>query len=433
LWSRGENLRLSFRDLDERVEARLAVLGSELVDRSPTALATGNCVAFVESYLALRRLGVTVVAMDGTLTTGDKVAMCRELGVRRLVLEDRTVAVAAHGEGREVHPSQGIGLVKLTSGSTGRPGGACFTDEVLCSGIRQIAEGMDLDARQRVLMCIPLSHSYGFDNGVLSLLVLGTPLILQPSIFPADLLRALDASQAHFLPLVPPLVRSLGRATWPEHLPLRTVICAGGALLPEAARQFRQVSGRAVHNFYGSTETGGICFETAPEDADAVGTVGWPLPGVRVELDVSGRVVVHSAANLVQRWPSDGVEAPGNPTPVRTGDTAEWTPEGRLRLTGRTADILNIGGRKIAAAEVEAALCALHGVRDAAVVGVDDPVRGDRTVAFLVADHWPLDTSELPPRLIPREMRQVESLPHTARGKLDRQALRRIACRRDVT
>ena len=428
LWSRAEDLRLSFSDVEDRVVARVDELRARgVVDLA--ALATGNCALFVISYLALRRLGVAVVAMDGASPDRQKMATCREMGVRHLLLRDRVVEVEVEKDTVEATTPtlpDGIGLVKLTSGSTGRPTGACFTDEVLHAGIRQIAEGMELDARQRVLMCIPLSHSYGFDNGVLSLLVAGTPLILQPSIFPADLLRALDESGAHFLPLVPPLVRSLGRATWPDDLALRRVICAGGALLPDAARRFREASERYVHNFYGSTETGGISFETAPEEPEARGTVGRPLPGVALEIDGTGRVVVHSAANRVAHWGPDGVVATTGEA-VRMGDTADWTPEGRLRLTGRTADILNIGGRKIAAAEVESALRELDGVRDAAVVGVADPVRGDRTVAFLVADQWPVDTSAVPPRLTPREVRRVESLPHTVRGKLDRQALRRLA------
>lgn len=426
-------MRLSFSDVEERVVSRMAELKARRV-AGLAALATGNCSAFVISYLALRRLGVAVVAMDGALPERQKVATCGEMGVRHLLLRDRIADIEPAATAAESAPylPDDIGLVKLTSGSTGRPTGACFTDEVLYAGSRQIAEGMDLDAEQRVLLCIPLSHSYGFDNGVLSLLVAGTPLILQPSIFPADLLRALGESDAHFLPLVPPLVRSLGRATWPDDLSLRRVICAGGALLPEAARRFRDASGRHVHNFYGSTETGGISFETAPEEPEARGTVGRPLPGVSLEFDDSRRVVVRSAANRVARWGPEGVVSTAG-VPVRTGDTAEWTPEGRLRLTGRTADILNIGGRKIAAAEVETALRGLAGVREAAVVGVDDPARGDRTVAFLVADCWPVDISDVPPRLTPRELRRVESLPFTARGKLDRQALRRLAHQRPKT
>lgn len=459
LWSRGEQLRLTFGQLAERIRDRRRQLAGLWRDGSPVALSTGNCAAFVDLYVALRHLGATVVAMDGSLPLAASLRTCRELGIGHLLVRDDTSAaavdmdaaaardsqtplgegvrwidVALDAEGRSVAAElpAGTGLVKLTSGSTGRPTGACFGDGQLLAGIRQIAEAMDLEAWQRVLMCIPLSHSYGFDNGVLSLMAVGTPLVLQPSIFPVDLLRALAESQAHFLPLVPPLVRSLGQTPWPENLELELerVICAGGALLPEAARTFHEASGLRVHNFYGSTETGGICFERAPHEADAAGTVGTPLPGVTVEIDDVRRVVVRSAANLTGRWTAAGHAVLGTerqPAAVRTGDTAEWTDGGRLRLTGRTADILNIGGRKIAAAEVEAALRGVDGVEQAAVVGVDDAARGDRIVAFLVTDRWPVDLSALPHRLTPREVRRVDGLPHTERGKLDRQSLRDLA------
>ncbi|MEM6794033.1 MAG: hypothetical protein AAF725_08610, partial [Acidobacteriota bacterium] len=97
----------------------------------------------------------------------------------------------------------------------------------------------------------------------------------------------------------------------------------------------------------------------------------------------------------------------------------------------RSADLLNIGGRRVSAAEVERALRALDGVREAAVVGVADAMRGDRTVAFLVTDRWPIALRAMPNRWRPREVRRLESLPHNARGKLDRHRLRGLAERRN--
>jgi long-chain acyl-CoA synthetase len=76
---------------------------------------------------------------------------------------------------------------------------------------------------------------------------------------------------------------------------------------------------------------------------------------------------------------------------------------------------------------VEEALRDATGVEELAVVGVDDPVRGDRIVAFLVADDHRIDLSLLPLGLQPREVRLVQSLPYTERGKLDRQRLRELA------
>ncbi|MCP4655374.1 MAG: acyl--CoA ligase [bacterium] len=431
LWSRGEDLRVSFGQLHERVIAWARLLDSEA--GRPVAVATGNCAAFCELFLALRSTAVPMVSMDAGLPYAEQLDLCRRLGIATLIhggdagdrlVDGVRITRLPTDADRITVPPPDTALIKLTSGSTGEPAGACFRDDSLAIGIRQIGQGMELSEGDRVLIAIPLSHSYGFDNGVLSLAVLGTPLVLEPGFFPAPLLRALAEGEITFFPLVPPLVRSLGQSPWPADLALRKVICAGGALVPEFAEQFRGASGRPIHNFYGSTETGGICFEDRPWKPEAVGTVGRPLPGVTVTLDEVGRVGVDSKANLI------GYFGPDREASVRrflTGDTAEWTPQGRLRLTGRTADILNIGGRKVPAVRVEEALRHLPGVGDAAVVGVEDAVRGERTVAFLVADRWPVNTSSVAARLTPREVRRIDSLPYTERGKLDRGRLRRLA------
>ena len=435
LWSRGEGLRLSFARLVERVRDRAAQLprGAGL----PVALAVGNVAAFPELFLALRRNGAVVVSLDAGLPSATLRETCRTLGIPWLLEREQAAAGAPEGtdlgEGIRLVPLPGVeaaptppgtALVKLTSGSTGRPRGVCFTEEALFTGIGQIAEGMGISRADRVLIAIPLSHSYGFDSGVLSLAVVGTPLVLASGRFPRPLIAALAEAQATVLPMVPPLVHALGRTAWPPGLPLRLAISAGGPLGDESARQFRRRSGRPVHQFYGATEAGGITFERWPEEPAAAGAVGHPLPGVEVELDAGGSVQVRSGANLTGDL---GTAEGGGTRVVRTGDRGAWTPEGRLRLVGRNTEILNIGGRKVPAASIEAALRGLEGVEEAAAVGVEDPVRGDRVIAFVVTSRDRLDISRLPAVLAPREVRRVERLPYTERGKLDRARLREMA------
>ncbi|MEM1207045.1 MAG: class I adenylate-forming enzyme family protein [Acidobacteriota bacterium] len=432
LWSSGEGLRLTFRELGERVEARRARLGASLPRHSlggegSVAVATGNGAAFCELVLALRLRGTRVLLMDGGLPLDEQRTTARRLGAAALVLRDSAgadgVKVEDLGSSASFEGPEGTDIVKLTSGSTGEPTGVCFGEGQLMAGMSHLAEGMELVPDDRVLMAIPLSHSYGFDNGLLSLAVLGTALVLEPKIFPGDLIRAVARAEITVLPLVPPLVRSLGQAQWPAGTAPRRVLCAGGVLAPQAAKAFERASGAAVHDFYGSTETGGICFERAPTEPEARSTVGHPLPGVQVTLDGGGRVAVQSDANrlgfLGERRLYNG--------PVRTGDLGRWTSEGRLQLVGRSADFLDVGGRKVAAATLEGALRELDGVLGAAVVGIPDPARGDRAVAFLVADRWPIDLRPLPARLTPREVRRIDALPHTPRGKIDRELLRRLA------
>ncbi len=429
LWSRGEGLRSSFSEVAEHRDRWRRLLGAQRGE--PVALALGNVAAFVELVLALWSLDCPVLILDASLRADERSEQCRRLGIGLLIdgeerpgserlAEKVWLCRPGARELARLHP--GTVLVKMTSGSTGEPLGACFSAETLLHGIRQIGEGMDISARDRVLVVIPLSHSYGFDNGILSLAVLGTPLILEPSYFPGPQLRALKESEATVFPLVPPLVRTLGESAWPEELALRRAICAGGVLSTEAASRFQRAAGRPVHDFYGSTETGGICFERRPLEEGAGGSVGHPLPGVEVDLDAAGRVRVTSRANLLGYLGRESWQGP-----VKMGDHALWGDDGRLRLIGRSADILNIGGRKVPAARIEEALIGLDGVRQAAAVGVADPVRGDRVVAFVVSDRWPVTREELPVGLAPRKILRIDTLPFSARGKLDRARLRTLA------
>lgn len=440
LWSRAERLRLSFGELGQRVAAWERRLPAPAVDAAvagAVAVAVGNVAAFPELFLALACRGVPMAALDAGLPAEAKLGLCRRLGFGWLLHRD--AELVGSGQGGEaladgVHllpvaglercaPPAGTLLVKLTSGSTGEPLGICLTAEALAAGIAQIAAGMEISAADRVLIAIPLSHSYGFDNGVLSLAVLGTPLVLEAGYYPATLLTALAQGEVSFFPAVPPMIRGLAESEWPRGLALRRVISAGGPLAPEFACRFRQRSNLAVHQFYGSTETGGISFEAAPEEPAAAGTVGKPLPGVDVALGADGTVTVDSPANFLAH-----LGRPPRPERrVALADRAEWTNEGRLRLNGRAADLLNVGGRRVSAAAVEAALRELPGVRDAAVVGVEDLVRGDRVVAFLVGSEPALVGRNLPQGLAARDLRYVEALPFTDRGKLDRCVLRRWA------
>jgi acyl-coenzyme A synthetase/AMP-(fatty) acid ligase len=381
--------------------------------------------------LAALAEGVPVALLNAGLPGPELSALGARLGIPRLLHHSPSLAgedlsgvrlTRLDGVEPAALPAR-TAVVKLTSGSTGDPLGVCLCEEALSAGIAQIAAGMELAAGERVLIAIPLSHSYGFDNGVLSLAALGTPLVLEASFYPAAILRALAEGEASVFPAVPPMIRALAETSWPSELPLRRVISAGGPLAPEVADRFRWRSGRWVHQFYGSTETGGVSFERHPEDPEAAGTVGRPLPGVEVRLAEDGTVTVDSAANLLAVLG----EGPRTDRRVALADRGEWTAEGRLRLVGRAEDLFKVAGRRVSAAALEAALRRLPGVEDAAVVGIADPVRGDRVVAFVVGPQSAPQRCQLPPGLAPRDVRALPALPYTERGKLDRSLLRRLA------
>jgi acyl-CoA synthetase (AMP-forming)/AMP-acid ligase II len=435
LRSEGERREITFRQLGERIDAWARALPRDGL----VALATGNVLAFPELFFALRAAGAAVLLADSGSNPAATLKLCRRLCVSGVLHRDPALGGAPVPGAPDpsvrllplddpVAPPAGTALVKLTSGSTVDPRGACFTEEALAEGIDHIVRGMEITGRDRVLLSIPLGHSYGFDNGVLSLAAAGTPLVLQPDVLPAALLATLRAQAITFFPAVPALVRALAAVDWTGPLSLRSVICASAPLASDVADTFAARARLRVRQFYGATECGGISFEARPDEPAARGTVGFPLPGVRIEIDPEGGVRIHSRANRFALLP----ERPVLPH-VETGDRAAWTPEGRLRLLGRTAHVANIAGVKVDLAAIDAFFRELPGVSDAASMAVDDPARGQRIVSCVeTAAHTPAELLELcrrrlSPREVPSELRVVERLPRTERGKLDRAALATLA------
>jgi acyl-CoA synthetase (AMP-forming)/AMP-acid ligase II len=119
---------------------------------------------------------------------------------------------------------------------------------------------------------------------------------------------------------------------------------------------------------------------------------------------------------------------------VETGDRAAWTPEGRLKLTGRATLTANVAGLKVDLGALDAFFRGLPGVGEAAAVPVDDSARGSRVVAYVETTTQTKEAllelcrARLTASEIPSEIRTLERLPRNARGKVDRAALSDGGC-----
>jgi acyl-coenzyme A synthetase/AMP-(fatty) acid ligase len=426
--SESDRRSFTFAELGARVDAWVATLRKAGIGEGQTvSLALGNVPAFAEVFFALRSLNAPALLVDDA-------AVSAKMGASWIVHRGGALAGAPDPDigltavKPEMTVPAGTALIKLTSGSTLAPRGACFSEQALVDGVDHILRGMDITAGDLILISIPLSHGYGFDNGVLSLAAGGTPLILQNDVLPGALLRTIREREVTFFPAVPAFIRALGQVAWPKGLPLRRVISASAPLSRDAAEAFTRASGLPVCQFFGSTETGGISFESHPGDAGAEGCVGVPLPGVRIELVDGDLVRVHSSANRFAVLPEQPVAEH-----VDTGDRASWSAEGRLRLEGRATLVANVGGLKVDLGALDAFFRGLPGVDDAVAVPVDDPARGHRVVAYVEttahtgARLIEICKEKLSAREIPSEIRVVDRLPRNARGKPDRTALSSLA------
>ena len=220
--------------------------------------------------------------------------------------------------------------LKTTSATTGLPRTIAFTAEQLAADAENIVATMGLRPDWPNLGVISMAHSYGFSNLVLPLLLHGIPLILAPSPLPEAVRRAAEGEPALTLAGVPALWRAWHEAgAIPPNV--RLAISAGAPLPVTLEQAVFSATGVKIHNFYGSTECGGIAYDaTATPRADEA-CVGAPMRNVQVALNEDGCLEVRSQAVGQTYWP----DADGDARKGLLPDERPGGDQGRLGLSPR--------------------------------------------------------------------------------------------------
>jgi long-chain acyl-CoA synthetase len=184
---------------------------------------------------------------------------------------------------------------KSTSATTGTPRLVAFTADQLTADAQNIVQTMGLRPDWPNLGVISLAHSYGFSNLVLPLLLHGIPLVLAPAPLPETLRRAAAMESAITLAAVPALWRTWHEA---EAIPanVRLAISAGAALPLELEQAVFAWTNLKIHNFYGSSECGGIGYDATDIPRQNPACVGSPLANVEVSMADDGCLEVRSRA-----------------------------------------------------------------------------------------------------------------------------------------
>ncbi|HYG64397.1 MAG TPA: amino acid adenylation domain-containing protein, partial [Thermoanaerobaculia bacterium] len=396
------------------------------------------------AQLAVWKAGGVAVPLDPAWPR-DRVERLKEESGAVLVV-DGELSIEEDGPPPEdLSTSADAAYVIFTSGSTGRPKGVVVEHGSLA---------FTLAAAQAVLGWDPMdvtswSSAPTFD---ISLLELWAPLLAGGvcEMLPAgpgtdlaawrELLPRL--TRLHAVPgLMRPLI-DLVRDEAPPCAGLRTLLVGGEAvpagLLADLRRTFPNAD---LGVLYGPTEATIVAtvWRVPSPEVPVRSLLGRPLPGVEIQVrDAAGRIV---PANVVgEIWIGGPGVARGylnreqeteerfQKRSYRTGDLARWTAAGELEFRGRADNQVKIRGVRIEPGEVEAALSAAPGVREAAVT-VRDDLPGGRGLVAYVAGEGAADAlrsflaDRLPAYMVPAAFVLLDRLPRTAHGKVDRRAL----------
>ncbi|WP_405958460.1 amino acid adenylation domain-containing protein [Streptomyces phaeochromogenes] len=347
-----------------------------------------------------------------------------------------------------------LAYVIHTSGSTGRPKGVEIGHRALAHFVAGATHRYGLHHGDRVVQFAALHFDTSVEEVFLTLCA-GATLVVRSDDMTDSVSGFLDACarlRITFLDLPTAYWHELSYAisTGAAALPaeVHTVVIGGEAALPERVDRWRKAVGTSVRllNTYGPTEATVVATVADLHDPSlAPGDVpiGLPLPGTRAAV-VDGELHLlgdNLAVGYRGDRPPDAARfaplhaLPGAPRAYRTGDLVRIGDDGQLRYLGRSDTEFKISGHRVHPAEVESALLAHPGVRDAAVVGqlLADGTRrlvahvvpdGAAPAVALIRDHL---RAALPAAMIPSAVEFPDRLPRTSAGKIDRNALAAMA------
>jgi len=318
--------------------------------------------------------------------------------------------------------------LKLTSATTGPARMIVFREEQLFADPQNIVSTMGLRGEWPNLGFISLAHSYGFSNLVLPLLLFGIPLTLAAPPLPETLRTVAKEMDAFTLAAVPALWQAWHEAgAIPKNI--RLAISAGAPLPVALESEVFNESGLKIHNFYGSSECGGIAYDRSDKPRPEPALAGEALDNVLLQRTPEGLLTVSGGAVAETYWPESNPRLK-NGTFV-TSDLVELK-SGRVYLRGRATDLINVAGRKVLPEAVEGELLRHPAVRDCVVFGMPDADsgRGECIAACVVAGVSEKDLREfllakVPAWQVPRIWHFVDALPRNERGKISRAELRR--------
>jgi len=431
--------RLDYAGLAERVADITETLRGQdwAAPGHVVALGLGNDLAALAALLALFDLSVSVAVMPAN-APGDAPGFCSAR------LDPQTLTASAVNGGGGAGAAEPPRLYLGTSGSTGTAKWVIIGMDALGAVARAMVGRLRMSERDRVLIPIPICHSYGLATAMVTCLAAGASVRLTARGDPVSIIQAERTTDPTFAFLIPSQCRTLmPLRRKPRHY--RGVVVATGRLTPEFAAGFEAMHG-PVCVLYGSTELSAVAVAapTAPAD-HRHRVVGPPLDGIGLvieggdEGDGSGPLLVrHDGRFLGYADGSGNVGVPAA-TLHRTGDLGRIDETGNLIVLGRADNRIKRDGLWVLLDDVEACLADAPGVAEVAVVTAGETRRGPGVIAFYRVEPGagvsPVALlrhcrAVLPGYAVPDRIVPVDALPRLASGKVDRQGLIRDATER---
>ncbi|MFH0877595.1 MAG: long-chain fatty acid--CoA ligase [Candidatus Omnitrophota bacterium] len=347
------------------------------------------------------------------------------------------------------HPKrEDMAVFLYTSGTTGHPKAAMLTHGNLLANIASSSQAIDVTKRDAIVCFLPLFHSFAATVCMLMPLANGARMVILKSPRPIKkIVRTIQKNKVTIFVGIPSIYNILKDTRWSKFLPgfllrifnpVRLAISGAAALPAEIFKAFERKYRLPLLEGYGLTEASPVVSLNPLRGQRKAGSIGLPIPGVRVKIidesgeelktEQVGELCVHGPNVMQGYYKRDEENAVALKDHwLRTGDMAKMDHQGYIFIMGRKKEMINVRGLNVYPREIEEVLYQHPHIKEAAVVGLPDPHKGEVPKGFVVLKN-PGSLSEhevvvyLRERLalykVPRQIEMRTALPKNTSGKI---------------
>ena len=451
--------RWTFAELADEVN-RIATILKERIKGDTVGILLLNSQKYITTMLAIWKAGKTAVPLNYLLPPAELGFIIKDSGMSALVSSqffnqalaaikplfgDKGVLLMADDPNFLLSSAAPFpdeyrdpALYLYTSGTTGRPKGVILTHDNLLANVESCQRAGDFDNRDAFLCLLPFFHTYAITGTVLLPLLSGSKMVLVDRFQPTKVLGLIQEHKISVFLAIPSMYRVLAVTEGSFDVSSVRFPISGGEPLPLAiAEAFEKRFKVPIFEGFGQTEAAPVVTLNRP-GARKPGTIGPPVPGVEVaiwndqnrvlqvgeigEIMVRGRNVMPGYHHL----PEETARTITNGW-LHTGDLGKLDDEGFVIITGRKKDLIISAGENIYPREIEETLAQHPKVKEVAVIGVKDEVRGEVPKAFVITrEGMSVDEKELrnfcrenlANYKVPKYFELVPDLPRTPTGKV---------------
>ncbi|PEL13331.1 long-chain-fatty-acid--CoA ligase [Bacillus sp. AFS017336] len=464
--------KTNYEDLISTCENLAQILIENKIEKGDKiAILLGNSPEFIQTYLAILKLGAIVIPLNPAFTESE---------IKYILNDSSTKLVIATSEQKEklknliidctsllnillideIQPLQKIrnnieeieiqqddtAVILYTSGTTGNPKGAMLSHVNLIENANDFSKLIELRENDQMVAVLPMFHSFCLTLCVNMILLNGASTIIIPKFNPTELVEVIKKEKATLIAAVPTIynyLHQLKTATSNDFNSLRACISGGASIPIELLQSIQEKYNLLIVEGYGLSETAPVLTFNPYRGICKPGSVGLDLPSVQTKIfnENGEEVPTGEVGEVVATGPNvmsgylNNIEATEKAFIngwFKTGDLGKKDEDGYLFLLDRKKDVIITNGYNVYPREIEERLYEHPCIIEAAVVGKPDQLIGESVCAYLVVSNDSVSEAEiidfcrksLVYYKVPKQICFIKELPKNSTGKILKRLLK---------